>query len=1056
MRGGFGKSIVFAALASSSLLAASAHAQEVAPLSREEISYELANTYRILADEQFLNNQRDAARGNYDKASVQADALKPVAGLVTEEQVQLLKAEIGYRKLLLDSNASFWGFEHQMRPISPVLAMTQFSETATQFQNEVVKIDDLATKIANNNRSALQDERSALQEQEQKAVAVLDGQVADTNLRNAGLRRAMIEDRVGAIAQRQQAIAAERESVLSQLDANQAGMNKLLLSAVQQAVGLPPNAVELVDAASRGDVDSALNLAVTAYASADPALTKSLGSFAEDARLAAQDYTALQGKVTNLVARANEGALLFRAIQSGDVSKVLEAGTTVFQNLPPEVQAKMLASVRENADLKAVVTLARKGTQLRGQVIEFVRSTAKISDAVRPVVAGLLDTASEQFDAHYALALSATIAAARTVDDQTRALVWISKAWSESVVDQALKDPVAIVAVAVLLGSPCKVLADCRKLLITQLQARGLTGAPVTVSSSGAVQIVNPATGQQVARFSLPELANTLIRRPVEQQRAVLRQDVNAVLKRLDEQQGLAMGRLLDLLPDTTFDRVVNDKLRALAAPDAGAAFQAITGPVDSPAAGELARGLASLSLGGDLARRTVLAPAGAAPVPDLTTPPSPAEQAALNALAAAGPYGVAASIALQALRGMSELSALADQADRLDKEDRSLSVELLHLAPLRLDVDRDESLAQLAQRSAQLRNAMAASRSQILQAALREDGQMQTELAAKIRSRLPLNYYLAELMREQYDRLDQSLALWTGQIGSAGPRIENLLRGDPRTARLALDPDIQLYDWFARNSEGQRRDLDQLSQHWNRLATVATQVCNTLGCDNNARDVGIVEVTEMVSLDALLGDIPPAGATRELSFTLLPRHLPDLGDLEGLRLVSVAGVVRNRQTDRTSSPLNIRIRHSGLGFLMVDGQGQTETFDSSDSFTPDFIDDASVLSKRRNDLQTRWSTSPKLGPLEGYALFGLYQISLPASFDPAKQSLELTFFYQHPRNAIPVDARLPTATVRCAGQADPRGIEMSDVRLLLRRDSNGLLSKLDGGSTCILAENRP
>ena len=298
-------------------------------------------------------------------------------------------------------------------------------------------------------------------------------------------------------------------------------------------------------------------------------------------------------------------------------------------------------------------------------------------------------------------------------------------------------------------------------------------------------------------------------------------------------------------------------------------------------------------------------------------------------------------------------------------------------------------------------------------------------------------------------------MTLWDGQTGVSGKHIESVLRDDPRTTRLALDPDIRLYDWFSRSSDGQRKDLDQLVVHWSGLKTLAGQKCMTLGCVESIAEVGWVFNTPAVALSDVAGDLGQPGMQRRVSFTLLPRHLADLPQVEGLRIVSVSAVVRNKTTGALGSLPNIRLRHSGLGYLLIAGEGVQESLEASDEIEPDFIRDDDKISKRRDELQHRWhNDGVGLAQMEGYALFGLYQAVLPAAFDPAKQSLDMTFFYQQPKSTKPAGAPLPPAILACGKGNAATGLAASEVRLLMRRDANGVLNTLDPAGPCVVAEN--
>jgi len=866
---------------------------------------------------------------------------------------------------------------------------------------------------------------------------------------------------MSAISQRQLSIASERDNLLQQMSAVNSRLNGLLLEAVTQAAGLPPNSRDLLEGAAQGKLDAVLEAGVAAYAGADPELTQSLGAFAEDARKAAQEYAKLKETVADVQERAKQGAQLVRAVQTGDVSRILTIGADIYEKLPADTRAEFLEKAVQAAGAKEKVemalSLARQGTELRNEIADRLRSIPTASSVLRPAIVKLLDVGSADYDEHYSKLLQAAIGGAKTVTQQQDALIKLSRAWSGLVVDEVLTDPKLVIAAAVAMGSPCTAVGDCRQFLISRLRVNGLAGPAVTVEDSGRVVLSSPVTNEKIAEFRIQDIAARTFGTPIEVPRATILADANSLLARLDGEQGALIGRLLQLLPDREFDELATSASKALGTTGSKDFVAELLKPPAAGGASPLGESIARYSLGRDVVQRTVWAPAGGGPGPSAGgggSTGTPEEQAALAALAATGPYGLAASMAIKVLSGMGELSDLADQARRLDDEDRGLSVELLHLTPLKHEIDNDEALAVLAHRAAELRSKSAANRGNLLRAALLDDSQRRLELSTKIRSRLPLNYYLSELLREQYDRLDQSIALWTGQSGSSGRRIENWLRADPRSARLALDPDIKLYSWFKRDWRGQRGDLDELAVRWNQLYLAARQACGTLGCDKDVHEVGFVEFTPAITLDSVAGDIAPKGTIREVSFTLLPQHIPDLQDIERLRLVDISAVVRNRTTGAASGLPSARIRHSGVGYMLAGGEGQVETFEVSDERSPDFIDGDSAISARRAALQSRWASSAGLGQLEGYALFGLYKVTLPSSFDPAKQSLELTFYYQRPKKAGVTPLRLPTAKLVCPSARGDTSIDISDVRLLVSRSETGLLDKVSAPDSCKLEEN--
>lgn len=1045
-----------------SLLAlASAGRAQAETVSRQQLLYEIAITYKTLGDEQFLNADRVDATESYQAASKAAAGVDPDLGLVTDADARLLKNEIEYRQALLKAGASFWGFEHRLRPTNPVGAWREFGQTYETFKAKVIEIDALVVKIQAGNKDEFDDAVAAVQAAQESAVNSLQADAESTKLRHAALRRAMVQDRVNAIAQRQASIVTERGPLIQQMSQRTANLNAQLLDAAAGAMGVPPNTIALVTAASTGDVEAALQAAAAAYVASDgAAFSGTLGEIGNTTRQAVEGYQELK----KLSTQAETGAEFLRAVQSGDVARATRAGAGLYQSLPAATQAELRNSLAGSRTVQTAMRLARQGSEVRDAVAAYAATTQSVSSLLRPELDNLLDVKKPNFEQLYAQGLTAAVSTATTVDAQQRNLVWLSRSWATTVVDDMLPNDERLLPIARAMGATCNDIVTCRTWLRDRIKAQGLTGSAVQVAADGKVRLINPADGKFLQAFELKILAQTAATKAIElDDKLAVEKDADAFLADLDEAQAGAMQRLLAILPDADFDYAVAPILNGLPAADAEAVIVAIA-PSDATGGDLLTRGVASLSLGRDLARRTVLgsappAPPAPPPSPGSATPPgtSAEEQAMLSALAASGPYGMAAATAVKMLGDMSELSRLAEQTDRLDAEDRALSVERMHLTPLQADINADEALALTARRIAEARVAGAEQRGSLLQTALLQKGEQTSGLSQKVRRRLPLTYFLAELMREDYDRLEQSIAQWQGQVGSSGRRIESLLKGDPRTGRVALDPDIRFYDWFVREGEGQREDLDKLYAHWSQLEVAAGNVCVTVGCSLNTAEMGWVANTSPVPVERLAADLGKAGSVRRVPFTLLPDDLPDLPQLERLRLVSVAASVRDRATGATSSAQNVEVRHSGLGYLLIDGEGAREILETSDALPLEFLATDADVTTRRNELQHRWLKGDGLRPLEGYALFGVYELSLPPSFDPTTQWLELTFFYQRPKNTTPVDARLQDKQIQCAatsGLSAP--VPAESLRLLMRRDTAGVVQAFDAAAGACTVKNAP
>ena len=1037
------------------------------PLSRQEILFEIANTYRTVADEQYLNGNRTDAAASYSKAADAANKLNPESGLVDPSDIKLILDEIKYRQTLLSRGMSFWGFEYHLRPYNPVAMWRRFNETTGQFTDRVGHISADVDKLIQGNKEQVSTNVAALKAAEDSTVQQLQGQSAATNLRYAAQRRGMLQDRMNAIMSRQIAIASERQSLDGQMAAASSTLNKVLLDSVASYVGLPPNTAALVQGAASGDVSGVLSTAALSWVSSGglSGLGGDFGKIADAAQSAATQYKEIREKVGMVQDAAKTSAELVRAIQSGNTAAALNAGAQLFDKLPANTKQEITQALAQNKTIKSAVALARQGSELRATVVGYVSQLPDLGQTLQQEVTKYLDISQAEFDRRYAQALSAVVANATDAADRADALARIAQAWSTTFVDELVPRQ-SLVPLARALGSDCANDLACRTWLLAKLQAKGLAGPRVSVSTAGEVKVTGPQ-GEVVLTLNLTEIAERTVKRPLQIEKAKIQSDAKAVAAKLSAAQAAATKAFLAAIPDIDFDRHIGPMLNQLTSQQQSSALQSMF-PTGSDGSDQLTRSLASFSMGRDLksmidAKSSDAGPA-AGPAPQPAPPagggPQAGEQALLTAMAASGPYGAAAAAAIKVLASMEALSNLVDQANRLDAEDRGLTVELLHLAPMSGEIDRDESLAQIAQRVAQTKADGAQRRGELYGDSLREQGGAASALEAKIKSQLPLTYYLTELLRQEYDQLDRALALWNGDVGPQGQYLQSRLRADPRTARLALDPDIRLYDWFSRSSEGERKDLNALNEHWAKLQTLGRQACNDVGCSPEVGQMGQVDRSAAIALSAIRSDEiqVSAGGPTALRFTLLPQHMRDLPQIDRLRLVDVSAVVRDRKTKATTAAVNFRLQHSGLGYVSVDGEGVREVLDASDVTSLRYLPDDGGIDKLRDDLQNRWRASDALRPLEGYPLFGLYELSVPSWFNPAEQELELVFFYQRPNKTLGAEASLYGKVLSCPQTRNPR-MNASEVQLLLRKDSAGVLQELDtvaGGPACTLKENSP
>ena len=1035
--------------------------------SRQEILWELAQTQRMLADEEFVAGDHDEAKADYLKEEATLRQLNTRSGFLTDANIRLINDELKYRKLLLERRKSFWGLRFAARPVNPVAALNQFEATYGRFKDLVNEVSVLADKLKNGGKSEYKLEDEQLQSERDQRVAELQQNIAAVRLRDADVRRKMYEDRKVAIQSRQTAIASEISSLQKQVSQRSAAMTATLTSALTQAIGLPPDTIKLVSGAAKNDYSAVLKAAVQKYAnSGDAALGFSghLKKLAATAHEAARDYEKVRQTITDVRERANQGAALLKALQSNARDQLITVGREVMIQLSPTARTQILAGLPKITDLDSALRLAGKKTEVRKQIAAYIDKNAKLSAKIAPILSDYLKFETTAFAVRYQQLLAIEAAAAKTIKEQSILLQILSRGWARTLVHDVLETQGHVVTIATSLGSACASDLDCADWLVDHVRKNGFGGKIVVADEYGGITVT--VNRNVVARFSIADLIKITNGRKIENTVTTIQQDVDSILSRINSGKSPTLSSVLQSMPNTDFAQLIVPLLKsALPAERQIELTQILTSSTRAGAPPPVSQDMAALALGGEIAKKTIFTPATkpaeepaaltgppAAPLPGVDADPN--KNLILSAMKASGPYGYATATAIQLFSGIAQNAVAIEQINAKASEDRDLTVELLHIGGFESDINRDEAIATLEHRIATTQYASAGSRSTLYEQALLDHAGQTTAIQAKIRRRLPLIFLLSEQLREQFDILDHTIGFWENDLSSNNSFLERTIRNDPQFRRLALDPDISLYDWFKRDSEGQRKDLDALLVHWKQVEALVTDLCARLRCSANNSQMGQVEMTSIISIHKLVGSVAwsAAASSHRLLFTILPKSLPNLPHRDGLRLVQISGAVWTKPNSYGVNP-NIVLRHSGLGYVSVGGVGFRETLEPSIDLTPKLPIDDDKSSALLTALQGRWSPNPTLLPLEGYPLYGLYSVEFPANFDFETDDLVLRFYYQWPTHTPTRDRQDRSLSFNCidTGGRHVR-VSSSEVALLLQDDVKGHLS-IRGANACSLVE---
>jgi hypothetical protein len=333
--------------------------------------------------------------------------------------------------------------------------------------------------------------------------------------------------------------------------------------------------------------------------------------------------------------------------------------------------------------------------------------------------------------------------------------------------------------------------------------------------------------------------------------------------------ESAAMRKLVLRNLDTgSLEKIANRSLEGLAPPELKRVWdrtmreaQAQMPGADQWAVNEVAK----LAIGETTGQALIDAKVNSSELPALTFDETPraarsagndaaARALALKALDAAFPgVGSAAQAVISTVEGMAEMDKQIENMQRLSQASRSLFMEEAQLAASLNPSLLQEAIANKQLQIARLQEQASQQQADLYSQIVVASGNETKDLWARVKMRRPLAFYRAELLRQQYSLLDESIGIWTGTQTKLGRNIERMVRNDPQNLRLALDSEIDLYGWFNRDLEGSRTDLDQLVVHWRQLETVSNEALAVVSGRAGGTPLGNVQSTDRVSVRTLL-----------------------------------------------------------------------------------------------------------------------------------------------------------------------------------------------------------
>jgi len=930
------------------------------PISYDSLTLEIALARKTLADERFLASDLTGARDAYCSAREEVSGGLQLS-TAKSNTLELLKADIDYRLLLLDRGIDFWGAVQTLTPHLPRPHLASLEGLLAEFEKLSSEITAAGRQIG-----AADIETGKLEAISRE----IDGRVKaeNVNQQRIAIERTFQEQRQDSLDSRIVELKANRQrlenqiaSAVARARAASAQLSKALVNAATSSLGIPPDVVQSM---KDGKLDKAVLAAVT---SSD--LLKSADFSSALAEIGASNEV-IAGYVKqgqDLVRRGQEvkqqvesykADLEFAAqtFRNPSVAGLTRVGEQIYAKLDNNTKREWAEKISSARPVLGAVELVRTfddpelARRLREGAERYLASDANFArdylrTAINRYVGTAANAAASQIGAEYAKLLG-DISKLRLDDDAVEHLLdQVLRSWPTAFLDRLssalIQDLIRVAG------------AQNREDLLEQLRERGLKLIKERIIvRSDRVDVYDRSRPPRspVVTIRLLDLGTLPQGKPIEKYGAAAREAFENELERLRGADGDLRQLLLKRMPQDILEGALR---RSLTLPEnttnredretelKSQAWEAIVRSLPTEAQRErVVERITSAHVGSmyvtqweagrqeqaEAEQRRYAGARSREAAGEDDEKPSPdeamAEKVALLALNAVIP---GASVAVDVVKSFFAFGEAIDKAKRLAAELQANLSEELQLIELINEARLKQVVLGKEREISEIMKASAKAQYESYRFAVTQVDANQDKERGYIALRRKLAFYLAERMREEFDGLDRSLALWAGRTNSPRGVIAELIKSDPQNLRLALDSEIHLFDWLNRERESTRADVDGLIVHWRQLVRLSKDLCQRLGCSTGIGALGQVHQTDAIRLTDLLSpedrrrlrSWQSSGSYQPLSLTLFlqpdGRFVPL--SVDNVRVVDVR-IGAKWPSGRLTALTRVRLSHPGVGYV--------------------------------------------------------------------------------------------------------------------------------------------
>ncbi|WFU16438.1 hypothetical protein [Bradyrhizobium sp. CB3481] len=994
------------------------------PISYDSLTLEIALTKKTLADERFLANDRSGAQKLYCEARKEVEHGLQLPA-TKNNTLELLRADIGYRLLLLNRNIDFWGAVDTLTPSMPGGHLVALEELLADFEKQSAEITAAAREVA----------AGAVETGKLDAMSrAIDGKIKSQTVNEERItierrfqedRQDMLDGRIDQLKANRKRLENEIASAVAQARAASAKLDKALTNAASSSLGIPPDVMQSI---KDGKLDQA---ALSAVAQSD--LLKS-AAFNDALSQVTAGNEAIAGYVKqgqDLVRRGqelkgqlqtyrNEIEVAAQTFRKPTLEGLTRLGTQIYSKLDADTKREWAEKIRDAKPVVGAIQLIHSidnsdiAGSLRQGAERYLASDSTLSnDFLRRAIRRQVESGTAEVGSVYSKLLGEVGKLKLDAANSERLADQAVRHWTTAFTDQL--SPTAINVLTKAAG------VEDKEALKERLSAAGLGLIKKRVAiHADRIEILDPA-GVILARIQTTDLGALVQANPIEKFGVAAQEALEQELNRLKASEGALRQLVLKRLSPDVLDEAFRRAMNVPDGPSKAAkelelkdkAWNAVLKAMPNEAArNQLVERVAAIQIGSSYVakhddekqiraeqERRLYAGASKANEPSAGGD-AQAEQMAKLALNAVLP---GAGVAIDVISSFSAFGEAIDKAKRLAAELQANLSEELQVIELVNEARLKQVVLSKEREISQIMKAAAQAQYESYRFAITQLGANQDKERSFITIRRKLAFYLAERMRQEFDALDRSLALWVGRSNSPRGLISEMIKSDPQNVRLALDSEIHLFDWLNRERESTRTDVDGLMIHWRQLVRLSKDLCGRLGCTSGGRALGQVHQTDALKLTELLSaeDLrrwkrwQTSGSTEPLRLTvfLTPdgRFVPS--DLENVRVIDVR-IGSKWPSGKATLLTRVRLTHPGVGYVRSDSQLSRQVLLPISRWGHEPPEPFDIQELGKN---WRYNSSARISEFEGYPIYTAWEILLePVEENVRAEEVWLRFAYRY------------------------------------------------------------